>query len=183
MKSLVESLFDSKIQTAMESLFDKDLVQKNLGTLGVIVACIENFLAGKTTKNNWVKCLEDMSKSLKYSPKGGWNLLARSISNTIKKDELYVCIDTNPSHPSLLLMARGLIGDREFGTEACPLTVIRYSDNTGSIYVDIYRTGVGTADYQHRMQEYKGQFQWYKLSKEDVNMYIDNVFTQIDQVF
>ena len=171
------------MKSLVESLFDKDLVQKNLGSLGVIVACIENFLAGKRTKSNWVKCLEDMSKALKYTPKGGWNLLARSIPNTIKKDELYVCIDTDPSHPSLLLMAKGLIGDREFGTEACPLTIIRYSDNTCSIYVDIYRTGVGTVDYQRRMQEYKGQFQLYKLTKEDVEMYINNVFTQIDQVF
>ena len=171
------------MKSLQESLFDKDLVQKNLGTLGVIVACIENFLAGKTTKNNWVECLEDISKSLKYTPKGGWDLLGRSIPNKITGDELYVSIDTDATNPSLLLMARGLIGDREFSTEACPLTIIRYSDNINSIYIDVYRTGVGTVDYKHNIHDSKGKFQLYKLSKEDVETYINNIFTRIDQVF
>ena len=171
------------MKSLVESLFDKDLVQKNLGSLGVIVACIENFLAGKTTKIKWIKCLEDISKALKYTPKGGWDLLGRSIPNKITDDELYVSIDTDTTNPSLLLMARGLIGDREFSTEACPLTIIRYSDNTCSIYIDVYRTGVDTVDYKRNIHEHKGKFQWYKLSKEDVEMYINNVFTRIDQVF
>lgn len=170
------------MKSLVESLFDKDLVQKNLGALSVIVSCIENFLAGKTTKIKWIKCLDDISKSLKYTPKGGWDLFGRSIPNKITDSELYVCIDDDTTNPSLLLMARGLIGDREFSTEACPLTIIRYSDNTCSIYVDVYRTGVGTVDYKRNIHEYKGKFQWYKLSKEDVEMYINNVFTRIDLV-
>ena len=110
-------------------------------------------------------------------------MLGRSIPNKITDGELYVSIDTGTTNPSLLLMARGLIGDREFSTEACPLTIIKYDDNINSIYIDVYRTGVGTVDYKRNIHLYKGKFQWYKLSKEDVEIYINNIFTRIDQVF
>ena len=53
------------MKSLQESLFDKDLVQKNMGTLSVIVAYIENFLTGKTTKIKWIKCLDDISKAIK----------------------------------------------------------------------------------------------------------------------
>jgi len=171
------------MKSLQESLFDKDLVQKDIGTLSVIVAYIENFLTGKTTKIKWIKCLDDISKAIKYVPKDGYDLLGRSIPNKITDGELYVSIDTGTTNPSLLLMARGLIGDREFSTEACPLTIIKYDDNINSIYIDVYRTGVDTVDYKRNIHLYKGKFQWYKLSKEDVEIYINNIFTRIDQVF
>ena len=50
MKSLKESLFDSKNQTVMESLFDKDLVEKNLPVFGdyYVVDKIESHFVGFT---------------------------------------------------------------------------------------------------------------------------------------
>ena len=169
------------MKSLKESLFDNNLIQKDLGTLEVIVAHIENYLSEKETEAAWKKCLNDISKTIKYSDKGGWNLLGRSIPNNIKNDELYVSIDID--HCSLLLMARGLIGSREFSHEACPLTVIGYSRSGGFIYADVYRTGTGTMDYHYILNRYKGTFQWYKINPKETKSFVDNVFDKIEQVF
>ena len=184
MKSLVESLLDPKTQTAMESLFDKDLVQKNLGTLNVIVVCLTNYIKkGKTQMEDWVKCLDGIEKAIGYKPRGGWDLLRSDVPNKCKDDELYVSISYKNNIPTLLLMTRGLIGDKEYSTEACPLVAIGYSADLKTIYCNVYRTGAGTYDYKYMMNENKGTFQWYKINPNEIKSFVDDIFNQIEQVF
>ena len=166
-----------------ESLFDQDLVKKDLGTFNVIVACLTNYIKkGKTPLKDWIKCLDGIEKAIKYESRG-WDLLKNDIPNNCKDDELYVSVSHKNFIPTLFLMTRGLIGDKEFSTEACPLVAIRYSPELETIYVDVYRTGAGTYDYKYQMNNNKGTFNRYKIDPEETKSFFKEVFNQIDQVF
>ena len=182
MKSLKESLFDSKTQT-MESLFDKDLIQKEPGTLNVIVAYLTNYIKkDQTTMRDWLNCLDDIKKTIKYESRG-WDLVRNDIPNNCSNNELYVSISYKNSIPALLLMTRGLIGDKEYSTEACPLVVIRYSSGLKTICADVYRTGVGTYDYKYVMNNNRGSFNRYKIDPNETKAFVEDIFNQIEQVF
>lgn len=169
------------MKSLQESLFDSDLIQKKLGTLDTIVACLDNFIKQKSpSMKSWMDCLDDIKKAIDYKSRSGWNLLGNDIPNNIKPDELYVSFGITPS---LYLMARKLIGDKEYSTEACPLVVIRYSDQIKSIYSDVYRTGAGTYDYKAEINANKGKFNWYRINPKETKSFVDNVFNQIEQVF
>lgn len=169
------------MKSLQESLFDHDLIQKEIGTLDAIVARLDNFIKQKSpTMKDWMNCLDDIKKIIGYKSRSGWNLLGYDIPNKIKADELYVSFGITPT---LYLMARNLIGDKEYSTEACPLVVIRYSNDLKTIYSDVYRTGTGTYDYKAEININKGKFNWHKINPKETKSFVDKVFNQIEQVF
>lgn len=169
------------MKSLQESLFDSDLIQKKLGTLDTIVACLDNFIKQKSpSMKSWMDCLDDIKKAISYKRHSGWDLLGHDIPNNIKTDELYISFGITPS---LYLMARNLIGSKEYSTEACPLVVIRYSNDLKTIYSDVYRTGWGTYDYKAEINANKGKFNWYRINPKETKSFVDNVFNQIEQVF
>lgn len=176
------------MKSLQESLFDHDLIQKKIGTLDAIVVCLDNFIKQKSpSMKDWMDCLDDIKKAIDYkrhfsglSRQTGWDLLRHDMPNKIKADELYVSFGITPA---LYLMARNLIGDKEYSTEACPLVVIRYSDQLGTIYSDVYRTGTGTYSYKAEINANKGKFNWYKINPKETKSFVDNIFNQIEQVF
>jgi len=88
MKSLQESLFDSKTQMT-ESLFDNDLVTRKIGILDVITNLISDYESGQHTIKGWEKCLLGIVKSIKYDHKKGWQLTSQKAS-VIKGDEFII---------------------------------------------------------------------------------------------
>ena len=108
MKSLKESLFDSKTQMT-ESLFDNDLVTRKIGILDVITNLISDYEGGQHTIKGWEKCLLGIVKAIKYDYKKGWQLTSQKVS-VIKDDELYVNINVLPNYSSITLIGWGLTG-------------------------------------------------------------------------
>jgi len=176
MKSLQESLFDSKTQMT-ESLFDNDLVTRKIGILDVITNLISDYESGSHTIKDWEKCLLGIVKIIKYNYTKGRQLTPQKVC-VIKDDELYVNINVLPNYSSITLIGWGLTGTSLY--KACPPIVrIVFSPNEDNIYLDIYQTP--TVDYKDILFTYK--FNYYKINKGETINFVDNVFTKLETVF
>ena len=164
------------MKSLQESLFDKDLVQKNLGTLDVITGYIRSYLDGKHTENRWEECLEKIGGMIDFKLPGQWKLNRNDNARKIKDDELYVHI--NPERGMLIMVGDGLIGEWQKDNDSTPAIIIKYNLRINNIYIDVYRSGML---YRDLLSGYK--FNYYKLDKKSVENFVDNVFDKIEQVF
>lgn len=160
-----------------ESLFDQELAKKDIGTLTVITNALENYLAGNKTEYGWVRTLVALVNDIKY------NLdfrkrhpMSYEKAMAMKKDELYVIIDVNGGTKQIILLGKGVLIDRPSFPTAC---IIRYSSNIKNIYADLYASA--TTDYKELTNN--ANFQWYKVSNDELKAFNNEILDNIEQVF
>lgn len=160
------------MKSLKESLFDRDLITKDIGVLTVIVNALENFIAGKRTDNQWIKTLNQLIDNVKYNTDfRKRHSMSYDKSLRIKDDELYVYVYDE----KLYLMSKGLYEDRPGFVS---IIIIRYSHQLKNIYADMYTSA--TTDYREIVNN--EWFQWYKVTKDEVKLF-NNFLDKIEQVF
>ena len=167
------------MKTLQESLFDKDLAKKDIGVLGVITNCLENYISEHHTRYyEWVKCLVNIKKSINYPEPAQWSLEMDGLEK-MDTDELYISIfDSSRYGANMILCGYGLTGEYR-GSNVPPIITISYSPGINDIYADVYNTK--TVDYKDILNDHK--FNWYKLNKDDVKSFVNNVFNKLEQVW
>lgn len=168
MKTLAEIL--------KESLFDKDLVTRDVGVLDVIVSNINEYERGTHSLRDWEKCLKNIKKCISWDGEKGWSLTIRS-AKIMEDDELYVNINIQSfSSSSLTLIGHNLTGMHQ----STPFIIrIAFSPQIENIYLDIY--SAINPDYKDILSAYK--FNYYNINKNEVNNFIDNVYNKLESVF
>ena len=156
-----------------ESLFDQELAKKDIGTLTVIVNALENFCAGKHTDNNWIKTLNQLIDDIKYNTDFRKRYpISYDASLHMNVDELYVYIYDK----RLYLMGKSLYEDRP---GFASIIIIGYSNHLRNIYADMY--AFPTVDYKGIVNNER--FQWYKVTKSEVELFNSEILDKIEQVF
>lgn len=156
-----------------ESLFDQNLVKKDVGTLTVIVNALENFIAGKRSDNQWVKTLNQLIDDIKYNIDFRKRYpMSYDKALRIKDDELYVFV----CDEKLYLMSKGLYEDRP---GFASIIIIGYSHQLNNIYADMYASA--TTDYKEIVNN--EWFHWYKITKDEVKLFNREILDNIEMVF
>ena len=165
------------MKSLQESLFDKDLVKKEVGALSVITNALENYLSKKTSEYGWTRCLLSLADNIKYNidSRKRYHLgLDRALK--MKDDELYVYIGINEPYKKIFLIGKGL---DDLHPEFPTLAIIGYSNNLKNIYADMYASQ--TVDYKEKVNN--ENFQYYKVSKDEIKTFVKEILDNIEQVF
>ena len=166
------------MKSLQESLFDKDLVKRDIGILDVITNDLENFIGSKPRDPGykWLKVLKQIQKDINYSTPEKWSLKAADVER-VEKDELYVYI----GNAKLILIAKGLIVDNPIGHSTIPdIVIFNFSPNIDNIYADIYRSK--TVDYKLLVGNYKYNV-YLKMKPEEIKRFRSEVMDNVEQVF
>jgi len=165
------------MKSLQESLFDSDLVSKDIGALSVITNALENYLSKKTTGTAWIQCLLGIVNDIKYNIDNGKRYhLGLDRALKMKDDELYVYIEVNDSWKRIFLLGKGL---NDLYSKFPTLVMIGYSNGINNIYADIYSSQ--TLYYKEKV--YNEKFQYYKVSKDEIKTFVKEILDNIEQVF
>lgn len=165
------------MKSLVESLFDKTLVKKEVSALSVITNALENYLSKKTSESSWIRCLLSLADDIKYNidSRKRYHLgLDRALK--MKDDELYIYIGINEPFKKIFLIGKGL---DDLHPEFPTLAIIRYSDNIKNIYADMYSSQ--TVDYKEKVNN--ENFQYYKVTKDEIKTFVKEILDNIEQVF
>lgn len=164
------------MKSLKESLFDRDLITKDIGVLTVIVNALENFIAEKRTDNQWIKTLNQLIDDIKYNTDfRKRHSMSYDKALNMKDDELYVVIDHYRATKQIILFGKGLY---DLKPRFASAIVIRYSIWSNSIYADMYTSP--TTDYKELVNNIN--FQYYRVYKDEVKLF-NNFLDKIEQVF
>ena len=165
------------MKSLQESLFDKDLVEKEVGILSVITNSLENYLSKKTSESGWTRCLLSLVDDIKYNidSRKRYHLgLDRALK--MKDDELYIYIGINEPHKKIFLIGKGL---NDLHPNFPTLAIIGYSNYANDIYADMYSSQ--TVYYKEIVNN--ENFQYYKVTKDEIKTFIKEILDNIEQVF
>ena len=165
------------MKSLQESLFDSDLVSKDIGVLSVITNAIENYLSKKTSEYGWTRCLLGIVDDVKYNiDSRKRHLVGLDRVLKMKDDELYIYIGINQPFKRIFLIGKGL---DDLHPEFPTLAIIGYSNNLKNIYADMYSSQ--TVDYKEKLNN--ENFQYYKVSKDEIKTFVKEILDNIEQVF
>ena len=165
------------MKSLQESLFDSNLVSKDIGALSVITNAIENYLSKKPSEYGWTRCLLSLVDNIKYNidNRKRYHLGLDQVLK-MKDDELYVYIGINQPFKRIFLIGKGL---DDLHPEFPTLAIIGYSNNLKNIYADMYASQ--TVDYKEKLNN--ENFQHYKVSKDEIKTFVKEILDNIEQVF
>lgn len=164
------------MKSLRESLFDKDLVKKEVGTLTVITNELAGFIGGKKSGYSWIKLLLGLIKDIKYNI----SLQKREYLGLdgvlkMKDDDLYVYISINDSQKEIFLLGKGL---DDLHPRSPVIIKIGYSQDVNTLYADMFYM---TISYKEKVNN--ENFQHYKVTKYEIKTFIKEILDNIEQVF
>ena len=165
------------MKSLQESLFDKDLVEKEVGVLSVITNTLENYLSKKTSESGWTRCLLSLADNIKYNidSRKRYHLgLDRALK--MKDDDLYVYISINDSQKEIFLLGKGL---DDLHPRSPVIIKIGYSQSINSLYADMFY--MMTVSYEEKVNN--ENFQHYKVTKGEIKTFVKEILDNIEQVF
>ena len=162
------------MKSLQESLFDKNLVKKDISALSVVVNYIENYLESTTSRQNWTSTCCKIFHGILYKIPAIHKISPDKLER-ISDDELYINIDPNISR-QIVLIGWGLTGKK---SSVPDIVMLSYSDDLGNICADLYRTK--TVDYKNVLNTFN--FNIYRVNKEDINTFKKEVLDKIEIVF
>ena len=169
MKSLKESLFELKTQMATESLFDKDIISKDIDFLSVLTDWLVDTFEEKNV-NHWEekenKGWESMVKKIEEVSDDKRKIRFDTITKmlNIKKNKLYVAVDYkafSTGRPLVALICKGLVKEQR---EDLPVILeLSCTGGTSTLYVvDIIPT---EPDYSRILGDYaRAGYRWSEFS-------------------
>ncbi len=160
------------MKSLQESLFDNDLVSKDIGVLSIITSYLDNYLDGNTTYSAWNQCLSNIIDNIKFSKdykKRYYIDLAKSLK--IKDDELYVYIGY--TWKKLIILSKGV---NNMLPDSPALIIIEYNNRLKNIYANI----ITTDDATYRKKLENETFYRYKVSKDEIKIFIKEILNNIE---
>lgn len=163
------------MKSLQESLFDSDLVSKDTGVLSVITNAIENYLSKKPSEHGWTRCLLSLTDNIKYNidNRKRYHLGLDGVLK-MKDDDLYVYIGINDSQKEIFLLGKGL---DDLHPRSPVIIKIGYSRGINSLYAGMFYM---TFSYK---KVYNENFQHYKVSNDEIKIFVKEILDNIEHVF
>ena len=164
------------MKSLQESLFDKNLIKKEVGALSVITNALENYLSKKLSEYGWTRCLLGIVNDIKYNidSRKRYHLGLDGVLK-MKDDDLYVYISINDSQKEIFLLGKGL---DDLHPRSPVIIKIEYSQSINTLYADMFYM---TVSYKEKVNN--ENFQHYKVSKDEIKTFIKEILDNIEQVF
>ena len=161
------------MKSLQESLFDSDLVSKDISVLSIITNYLSDYLNGNTGSHQWVSTILKIIDGISYKRPAMHKISPNKIE--ISDDELYISIDPH-IYKQIVLIGWGLTGKK---SSVPDIVILSYSKNLGDICADLYRTK--NVDYKNILNTF--YFNQYRVNKEDINTFKKEILDNIENAF
>ena len=167
------------MKSLQESLFDSDLVSKDISILSIITNYLSDYLNGNTGNRGsrhrqWLSTMREIADGISYKKPATYMISPDEVEK-IGKDELYVNIDRY-LYNQIVLIGWGLV---ETNASVPTIVILSYSPGLKNICADLYQTK--TVNYKYALSSFK--FNRYKVNKEDINLFKKEVLDKIENIF
>lgn len=162
------------MKSLQESLFDKNLVKKDISALSVVVNYLCDYLDGDTGSHRWVSTILKIIDGISYKRPAMHKISPNKIAE-ISDDELYINIDPH-IQKQIVLIGWGLTGKK---SSVPDIVILSYSKDLGNICADLYRTK--TVDYKNVLNTF--YFNLYRVNKDEIKTFVKEILDNIEQVF
>jgi len=164
------------MKSLQESLFDSNLIKKDIGILTVITNELAGFISGKKSGYSWIRLLLGIIKDIKYNvSQQKREYLGLEKISRIEEDDLYVYISINDSQKEIFLLGKGL---DDLHPRSPVIIKIGYSQSINTLYADMFYM---TVSYKEKVNN--ENFQHYKVSKDEIKTFIKEILDNIEHVF